>query len=722
MDAAQARYVALPPGCHALLGIPGGGKTSTLLRRVARLVADGALPREGGFLLLTFSKDAAEELRSSGERLEAGLFTRENTCTLHALSRRLAASAPDAHPLIRDNVGTYVRYFLDRLRSVTTDAPFLASVRERLPNLRAVFVDEAQDLCEYHYETVLLMASALGVDWIEMVGDPDQNIFESMQGSSPQFLMQHSRSRGGQDVRLRTNFRSTPAIVRFANAMRPSDVPASDAMVAWVNGGEGRPEGDKPFVTFGDIHENVRAVVARIVSLRDAGEPLEGIAVLGMVRKTFASGPTHNASLTLVANLLETSGVPTTVHFSEVGHDGGGADRSPAAPVAGRVNLLTTHSSKGRAWRHVLVINFNMQALGFLRNVEEVNRILYVAATRARVSLAVYVNVGPMHQAWPAPPVWRLPAKMPASGLSTVVGDPGTEPPPPPVPKPNSKKMRVGCGVTDFLSKMFALDGGRVEYDLLCKMADVGGLSATMVATFPPAEPLKASAIHHNDYTILGKAAELVAHRAAKLCAATRDFVLEYPLAPPKKHSSMVDDILRRDSKTKWESMTAMLATDPVKAIVNHCYYDHQVHHEARYRLNRAEGRRGLMVRRVRAMAGALEAQGAAFERIIGRGVEYERHVDRKKRCGRLMYHGFVDACTVGAGITLCEFKFSHEPFSFKAVMQLVMYAHSDAFEGASPPARLLLWNLRLGLVQQVFYDRARMASFLSNLEAGYMD
>ena len=65
MEASQRRYVALPPGAHTLLGIPGGGKTKTVVSRVARLVADGVLARDG-FLLVSYSKDAAEELRVSG--------------------------------------------------------------------------------------------------------------------------------------------------------------------------------------------------------------------------------------------------------------------------------------------------------------------------------------------------------------------------------------------------------------------------------------------------------------------------------------------------------------------------------------------------------------------------------------------------------------------------------------------------------------------------------
>lgn len=699
---AQVRFVALPPGPHTLLGCPGGGKTTTLLRRVARLVADDLLPREGGFLLLSFSKDAAEELRSSGERLFGpDLFNRNNTCTLHALSRRLAASAPDAHPLIRANVGTYVRYFLTRLTE--NDPAFVASVRAQLPNLRAVFVDEAQDLCAYQNELIQRLANALGIQWVEMIGDQNQNIYEAMQGSSSSFLEAHAGLLGGQLVRLRTNFRSTPPIVRFANAMRPSDVPAADVMVP----ASGAPHGTLPIVTFGSPMQNVLAVVERVKALRDAGEALEGIAVLGMVRKTFAQGkvPTENAGLTHVANLLSKAGVPLAIHYYEVS-DGDTIDRAPAAPVPGHVNLLTTHSSKGLAWRHVLVLNFNQQAQGFEKpDGGETGRLLYVAVTRARLTLALYVNVGPMNHTRTAPH-WRLPDKMPPATMAVIVGDPGPEVVPP-LLKERDTKIGNGNGVKKFLGQLFRLNGGELEYKILCGMANVGGLRAEMVTTFPPAEPCHSNSIHHNDFTILGKVAELLAHRA--FCAARMEnFELPCPVANHNHNDSLIIKTLCKDSRAKWEFMTRMLDDDPVKAIVNHCYYEHQLKHEALYRLS-LPGRRALMFKRAKSMQASLEAQGAAFERVIGGQLELEKHVERKRTTGaanKVMYTGFVDACSQGQR-TLCEFKFSKEPFAFKDVMQLVLYAHTDnTWVAEDAPLRLLLWNLRLGQVQQVFYDR----------------
>ena len=41
------------------------------------------------------------------------------------------------------------------------------------------------------------LADAIGTSWIEMVGDPDQNIYASMQKSSSTYLLAHADLRGG---------------------------------------------------------------------------------------------------------------------------------------------------------------------------------------------------------------------------------------------------------------------------------------------------------------------------------------------------------------------------------------------------------------------------------------------------------------------------------------------------------------------------------------------
>lgn len=753
----QARYIALPPGAHTMIGIPGGGKTRTLLGRVARLVRDGVLTPDG-FLLLSYSKDAAEELRVSGELMVPGLFTKENTCTLHALSLKLAASDPDTHALLRENVSTFVRCFLQRMtdRQTASGVAFRHKLRRRMANLRAIFVDEAQDLCEYEYTTLRTFSRLVcqrvpdeggGTHpWLELVGDPDQTIFESMKTSSATFLMAHAATHGGESVHLRINFRSTRSIVRFANALRPSMVGAAATMEASPNA----VEGVLPRVVHGGALNNVRAAVDHIVSLRAAGVALETVAVMGMVRRTMARNGkyTFNAGLSYVANLLDQLGIPFAVHYNEVA-DEGDVERAPATARPGVVNLLTTHSSKGRAWAHVVVLNFNLQTMGFFRPVDEIEeaaRLVYVAATRPRASLVVYVNTGDM---WNkpedderAPDVWYPPVRVDLTDGTSMGGSvhapnaPMDLLPPPPHAKKHDAKLRPNQGVTAFVKKMFDLNKGEFEFKLITLMAE-HGMVAEELANTPPFAPIKLDDVHHNDATILGKCAELLVKRAHKLVRG-QPFVLGLPtphsgdMDGRVAHKDVSNEMSLEESEV-WQARTSMLSDDPIRAIYNHCLYDHQLNNEAKYASNDKHREKAVMAH-LRAMEESLKRQGEALSSVLGgtSEVAFQVHVQRRVKSGtgvakgHKMYHGLMDATTTSATgeSTICEFKFSPDKFNFRSIMQLVLYAHGDAFPQSdtspapvAPAPRLLLWNLRLGTVTRITYDRAKFDQCLVKLE-----
>jgi len=706
-DRAQEEYVALPPGRHALVGIPGGGKTSTLLRRVARVVRDGLLPADG-FLLLTFSKDAAGELIRAGAKYTLPpegepLFTRDNTSTMHALGRRVVKGLDAVSEFVKTNVSTYVFALNDAL----TTEEGRAAARAEFVNVRAMFVDEAQDLNAPQHDAIVRLAEALGVEWVEMIGDPDQTIYAGMQQSSARYLLEE---RGGTTVRLTSNFRSTAAIVAFANALRPSDVAPEDAMVA---AREAR-EGPAPLaVAAGGPDANVGALVRRICEMRDAGTPLGDIVVLGPVKKTTnEKGGIRNAGLTLVANALDQAGVPFAVHFDEVGEGEDDSNRDAATIVPGRVSLLTIHGSKGLAWPHVMVVNFNRHPQGFNKTdragAAEADRLLYVAATRARETLTVFMNTGVMGvlkykatQAQWEPPRRMPPEYWPAGYAAPALAPDGKE------GGEAERPLERDLPVLKFIGAVLKRDAGAMEYTALRALSD--GLTMSLVRTFPGKPEWRD--VDRNDYALLGSAAELLTMRAA---THPDDFLagLRDPRHVPSRHADPNLYEVHDDHAAYLDPF----ADDPVRMVWKHVAYKHQLKNETRYRRRDEYGRETANVKRLQKMLPFLEAQGRAFRTVLGADPCFQVGFTR---CLPLsddpVYHGVVDVLGRDNPPTFCELKLSKDRFRFKSVLQLLLYAHTTFTPAVRP--RLLLWNLELGTVHEVGHDWERMEAWLHEVE-----
>ena len=711
----QDAYVALRPGWHALIGIPGGGKSHTATARVLALQARGALPPgDAGFLLVTFSRDAARSFRDKGRRVADGTFTNGSVVTLHALAKRLLNGASHtAHDnLACNNVGTLVHELRARLAAGGERA---AAIARQLPELRAVFVDEAQDLSPDQYEVVrrlvaLAPAAADGTGaWMEMVGDPDQTIYAGLQGADPSFLNGHAAGGGGRVVRLVDNRRSTARIVAFASLLRPSVVAApADAMVSAT----GR-RGELPTVFRGSVSENVREVVARVRALlARPGVRASDVAVLG-----FSKRARGGVGLSLVANALAKAGVRINVMYPECGDD---ADVEAEAPPSrkGRVNLVTVHASKGREWKHVLVVNFNDQIFGFEPDADqhaEYRRAMYVAATRARASLACFVNEGTGH-GYGRPVPWALPPPLLADlaayaregrwvGAEADVREGGW-----PLPDPARDLPRAGKGFHALYDGAYARRGGRDEHALLRMMLDEGGLEVRPVAALPAAAAPGWAPREANFYPLFGSAVESLIRFEYGAdpfdVAATARWIER-----TGGHCSLTHS----DPAAYLEAVRFREGVDVCTSIWNHHRYVHQKVNEARYRLyeNHATS-----VRDLRAMWPAVREQARELRRVLGPGARFQACVSRAAAGRRRpMYAGVVDAVSAD-GRTVVEFKFARDDPAFKDMMQLVFYAHADADAdpAAPPPERLLLWNLRTGKVVEVRHARAAFERELAAL------
>ncbi len=226
LNAEQREAASHGEGPALILAGPGTGKTETLARRVARLVAAGV--PAASILVLTFTNRAAGELR---ERL-AGL----QAMTFHAYGLSLLRGWPEAAGRTpgfrvldeeeREGLRPKDEGYRERLVAANAfDYDGLisepAAVLEREPRLleqargraRWILIDEYQDVNAEQYRLLRLLAPDSSAN-LCVVGDPDQAIY-GFRGADVTFIRRFAEDYPGACVyRLKRSYRCSDRILR----------------------------------------------------------------------------------------------------------------------------------------------------------------------------------------------------------------------------------------------------------------------------------------------------------------------------------------------------------------------------------------------------------------------------------------------------------------------------------------------------------------------------
>jgi DNA helicase II / ATP-dependent DNA helicase PcrA len=160
-------------------------------------------------------------------------------------------------------------------------------------------VDEYQDVNPLQQRLLDLWRGER--DDLCVVGDPSQTIY-SFTGATPEFLLGFRRRHPAATVvRLVRDYRSTPQVVRLANALLPASRRLSELVAQ-------RPAGPEPvFSEYADEVAEAEAVAGRIRRLLDRGVPAGEVAVLFRV----------NAQSEIYEQALAAANVPYVVKGGE---------------------------------------------------------------------------------------------------------------------------------------------------------------------------------------------------------------------------------------------------------------------------------------------------------------------------------------------------------------------------------------------------------------------
>ena len=376
----QLAYINAPSTNGVLLGVPGAGKTLTLIKRCMKF-------QQHSSMILTFSREACEDFKRKVAAMCEDHFNMASSGhirTIHSLCTLIVSKFRNNKT--KCSMHTIVYRATQIMKETTKDE--ICTLVPLLKNIQRIMVDEAQDINALQYEFCIALQTILCAT-LELIGDPCQNIYQ-FQGGTDKFLRNHA----GFSIQLCRNYRSSQAIVDLVNASRPYYI--DTPMISMRNASF-----PKPLLISG----NMDTIYARIIDIvKDHMSKGHAVAIIGPTSKSKVSycGLEQRIAIKSVANKLNDMKIRFKVHYNETSEDGGSCreygngvkHKGVADPSI--VHLYTCHGSKGLEFDVELLLNFHYDLMGVPKKYLTKDRIfdyrylMYVSLSRPRDYLYMF--------------------------------------------------------------------------------------------------------------------------------------------------------------------------------------------------------------------------------------------------------------------------------------------------------------------------------------------
>ena len=371
----QLEFIHYPLQDCKLLGIPGGGKTQSIIGKILHHYSKNDITKNNQFLILTFSRRACNDFIEKGKKQNRILFNSRNIRTIHSLSGKIVYRILDKKSTSQDTV------IISSIDLIENNQKSILEMDE-FSNLKVIFIDEAQDISYIQYQFILKI-SALTNCVVILIGDPNQNIYQFQNGSD-KYLLNHQ----GKTFTLIKNYRSTPHIVNFINQFRPWDS-ITQNMISTKN--ETDILNKKPSIIIDSIDKIIENIIQKIMK---SPFPKEEIAIIGPVKKSKPYNDTYtNIGLSLFTNLLNKFNINFVKHYEDTTNDEDVVNEYKK--VKDHINLITIHGSKGLEFQQVFLVNFHTNTFGISPTEEkykEFKYLWYVGLSRASFDLNIYID------------------------------------------------------------------------------------------------------------------------------------------------------------------------------------------------------------------------------------------------------------------------------------------------------------------------------------------
>ena len=355
-----------------LLGIPGGGKTASIIGKILYHYSLSEFKKNNEYLILSFSRRACHDFITKGQKQHEKLFNSRNICTLHSLAGKIMSKLTEKKSSSKDTVIIAASEIIfEHQEKIKTFTEF--------KQLKVIFVDEAQDISQIQYNLIQNLSKILGCSII-MIGDPNQNIYQFQNGSD-KFLMEHSSKK----YCLIKNYRSSKQIVDFVNQFKPWEL-LTQNMVSMKS-----KDYKRPSIFCGNVSEIVQNIILKI---KNSSYKRENIAIIGPVKKSKPINDYYsNVGLSLFTNLLKENDIQYLKHYEDTNNEEVVLDKF--RKEENHVNLMTVHGSKGLEFDEVYLLNFHVTTFGMMPNEQKYNEfkyLWYVGLSRACYSMHIYID------------------------------------------------------------------------------------------------------------------------------------------------------------------------------------------------------------------------------------------------------------------------------------------------------------------------------------------
>jgi hypothetical protein len=360
-----------------LIGIPGGGKTTTIIKKILFHISEKKIGSKE-FLIITFSKKACYDFISRGEDINKDIFTKSNVKTLHSLAgtivNKLDKSKSESIEIVICKALNYIESY---------DEIELKKIK-CLKDLKLIIIDEAQDISEIQYNLAKKISDKFECTLI-LVGDPNQNIYQFQNGTD-KFLLEHSKNK----YYLKQNYRSTPEIINLINDMKPWKHLVPDIIPTR------KSLNRKPIVYSSSLNSIVEHMKETIDDWKKEGIDMKDIGIIGPVKKSKENnfGKFNNIGLQYFVNYFEDNKIPYIKHYTETTSDCEVVNTN-SYQKDGHINLYTIHGSKGLEFKKVFLLNFHTNTYGRNPTFKDYNNfryLWYVGLSRARDDIIIYCD------------------------------------------------------------------------------------------------------------------------------------------------------------------------------------------------------------------------------------------------------------------------------------------------------------------------------------------
>lgn len=389
-------------GSFRVLAAAGSGKTTTMSLFVKQQIEQGI--QENQICFITFTRFAAKQIRDKVAKIlgrRAQLLYGTFHATMYKLGIQAGIIAHNQKGLYDNCMEEGVKRFLTHMRQSNTH------LTQILKRFKVLIVDEFQDLDEAQFEFVQLFKKIQPALRVIGIGDLAQNIYR-FRGTSNEFL------RNGlfevdtdlQTFQLTTNFRSTPAILNFINALFNTEI--KDGHILPMFAPASKEYGMKPQYYeyaknpgkgLGEYEDSVvDTILPLIVKAKNSGKSVALIfPMLKCVSYQYITALIFEKSKALgftpdFHQITKEDETCATMEFTY----------NPSNTVA-PIQKSTIHSSKGLEWDIVAIINITDSMYNLREGEEdseafiaEKTNLLYVGLTRAAEELYIFgdANIG----------------------------------------------------------------------------------------------------------------------------------------------------------------------------------------------------------------------------------------------------------------------------------------------------------------------------------------